>query len=164
MVYDKEQVLSFLPHRNPFLFIDEVLKVEIPEAARGLPLPLKFTDLVGGKTVARFFVDDSMKVLEGHFPGSPIVPGVVQVEMMAQASCFLVTKSFDKPINEIKVEVALLGVDKARFRKPVVPPMELTIETELVKVRGNIMAYDCKVYHQKELVSEASILATIKFI
>ncbi len=164
MLYTKNEVLSFLPHRDPFLFIDEVIAIDLPENLKGANGPFKFTELVGGKVTAQFHVHEKVKVLEGHFPGSPILPGVVQVEMMAQASCFLVIKAFDKPLSEIKVEVALLGVDATRFRKPVVPPMTLRIESTMTKVRGSIMAYDCKLFNDSELISEASILATIKFI
>ena len=89
MLLDKTQVMKFLPHRDPFLFIDSVKDVTLPENLRGEKGPFTPAQLVGGKAICNFKVDNTVKVLEGHFPGNPILPGVVQVEMMAQAATFL---------------------------------------------------------------------------
>lgn len=161
MQLNKEQVMNYLPHREPFLFIDTVKEVILP-AGLDCKSKISASDLIGGKSICTYRVDETTKVLEGHFPGNPILPGVVQVEMMAQAASFLGIKCFDKPIEEIHLEVALLGVDQARFRKPINPPMDLEIHSTLTKVRGQIQMYDCEIRCNGEVYSQASVMASIK--
>lgn len=162
MFMDKAQVMKFLPHRDPFLFIDSVDEVILPDAIKGQKGPFAPAQLIGGKTVCRFRVDNSVKVLEGHFPGNPILPGVVQVEMMAQASSFLSLFALEKPIEEVKLTVALLSVDAARFRKPIVPTMDLEIRSVLTKVRGPMWVYDCEIYSNGDLMSQCTVMASLK--
>lgn len=92
MLMDKNLVMKFLPHRDPFLFVDSVKEIVLPPELEGQSGPFTQQQLIGGKSVCNYRVDDSVKVLEGHFPGNPILPGVVQVEMMAEQhhSCALV--------------------------------------------------------------------------
>lgn len=161
MLLDKKQVMEFLPHRDPFLFIDGVKEIILPEELKGKTGPFTASQLVGGKAICVFKVDDSVKVLEGHFPGNPILPGVVQVEMMAQAASFLAT--YIRPPGNNSVEVALLGIDSARFRKPIIPPMDLEIHATLTKVRGPIQMYDCSIYYNGDLISQTSVMASLKF-
>jgi 3-hydroxyacyl-[acyl-carrier-protein] dehydratase len=162
MLMDKNQVMKFLPHRDPFLFIDAVLEVVLPEELKGQKGPFTTQQLVGGRSSCKFRVDHSVKVLEGHFPGNPILPGVVQVEMMAQAASFLASKSLKRPIEEVKIEVILLGIDSARFRKPVIPSMDLEIHSTLVKVRGPINIYECEIRSNGELMSQTTVMASLK--
>jgi 3-hydroxyacyl-[acyl-carrier-protein] dehydratase len=162
MLMDKTQVMKFLPHRDPFLFIDGVKEIILPEGLKDHKGPLTPQQLIGGKAICVFRVDESVKVLEGHFPGDPILPGVVQVEMMAQAASFLATNCLEKPIEESRLEVQLLGVDSARFRKPVIPPMDLEIHATLNKVRGPIQMYDCEIYSNGDLISQTSVMASLK--
>lgn len=162
MLMEKKQVMDFLPHRDPFLFIDGVKEITLCESLKGQTGPFTPTQMIGCKTVCIFKVDKSVKVLEGHFPGNPVLPGVVQVEMMAQAASFLATQC--KPDQESKIDVALLGVDSARFRKPVIPPMDLEIHATLTKVRGPIQMYDCEIYSNGDLISQSSVMASLKFI
>jgi 3-hydroxyacyl-[acyl-carrier-protein] dehydratase len=162
MLMDKSQVMRFLPHRDPFLFIDAVVDIVLPETLKGLPGPFTPTQLIGGKSICSFKVDSTVKVLEGHFPGNPILPGVVQVEMMAQAASFLATKTLSKPIEEVKIDVALLGIDSARFRRPIIPPMDLEIHSSLVKIRGPIHIYECEIRSKGELISQSTVMASLK--
>jgi 3-hydroxyacyl-[acyl-carrier-protein] dehydratase len=158
MHMNKEQVMAFLPHRDPFLFIDTVKEVVLPEGLSGQG-PFTAQQLIGGKAVCTFKVDDKVKVLEGHFPGNPILPGVVQVEMMAQAGSFLAQYTLPKGA---KLDVALLSVDSARFRKPIIPTMELDITAHLIKVRGPIWMFECQIHCQGDLISQTSCMASIK--
>lgn len=162
MLMDKKQVMKFLPHRDPFLFIDGVKEVVLPESLKGKKGPFKANELVGGKSICTFKVDNSVKVLEGHFPGNPILPGVVQVEMMAQAASFLCVHMLTKPLEETKLDVALITVESAKFKKPVIPPMDLEIHATLEKSRGIFQSYSCEIYSGGELVSQCSVMATIK--
>jgi 3-hydroxyacyl-[acyl-carrier-protein] dehydratase len=162
MLLDKKQVMNFLPHRDPFLFIDTVKEIILPESLQGKTGPFTPQEIIGGKSICTFKVDNSVKVLEGHFPGYPILPGVVQIEMMAQAASFLVIHCLEKPIEQCKLDVQLLGVDSARFRKPVIPPMDLEIHAILNKVRGPIQMYDCELYSNGELIAQTSVMASLK--
>jgi 3-hydroxyacyl-[acyl-carrier-protein] dehydratase len=162
MLMDKAQVMAFLPHRNPFLFIDTVKEVILPAELAGKSGPFTPKDLIGGKAICTFRVDQSVTVLEGHFPNYPILPGVVQIEMMAQAASFLAIHCLEKPLSQAKLDVQLLGVESARFRKPIIPPMDLEIHSMLTKVRGPIQIYDCELYSAGELVSQTSVMASLK--
>jgi 3-hydroxyacyl-[acyl-carrier-protein] dehydratase len=162
MLMDKKKVMGFLPHRDPFLFIDGVREVILPESVKDKIGPFKPQEIIGGKVICTFTVDDSVKVLEGHFPGFPILPGVVQIEMMAQAASFLAIHCLEKPIEQSKLDVQLLGVETAKFRKPVIPPMELEIHATLTKVRGPIQMYDCEIFSNGELISQTSVMASLK--
>lgn len=154
--------MDFLPHRDPFLFIDTVKEIILPDALKDKNGPFTPAEIVGTKSICTFKVDNSVKVLEGHFPGYPILPGVVQIEMMAQAASFMAIHCLEKPITEAKLDVQLLGVDSARFRKPVIPPMDLEIHAVLNKVRGPIQMYDCELYSNGELISQTSVMASLK--
>ncbi len=161
MELDKEQVKSFLPHRDPFLFIDKVESIRFvnPGQKEG-----KVDNLVGCEVRAKFFIRPDHPILEGHFPGNPIVPGVVQVEMMAQASSLGLCKLFDRPFEKKDLKLALLSVSNAKFRKPILPNMDLEIVALCTKFRGKQginahSTYECKIYHNNELMSEASLFA-----
>tara|TARA_R110002072_G_scaffold534_6_gene3826 strand:+ start:6895 stop:7395 length:501 start_codon:yes stop_codon:yes gene_type:complete len=161
MIYKKEDVLNFLPHREPFLFVDSVSKVELgSDATQKESMTTK--DLVGSTVVAHFFTREDHPIFAGHFPGKPILPGVVQIEMMAQASSFALSK-IHKDSTELEMDVALLSVSDAKFRKPVLPGYELEIRTTCTKVRGGFMNHDCEIYYNGELMSQASVFATITF-
>jgi 3-hydroxyacyl-[acyl-carrier-protein] dehydratase len=162
MLMDKRQVMAFLPHRDPFLFIDEVNSVELPPELKSKKGPFTASELIGGKTFCTYHLTEKTKVLEGHFPNHPILPGVVQVEMMAQASAFLMIHAIKTSIEEAKLDVALLSVDKAKFRKPVTPNMKLDISTKLIKVRGTITTYSAEIHCNGELMSESSFMASLK--
>ena len=162
MLLNKTQVMEFLPHRDPFLFIDTVKEVVLPPELQGQKGPFTTTQLVGAKSICTFKVDDSVKVLEGHFPGNPILPGVVQIEMMAQSASFLCVHTLTKPIEETNLNVQLLSVESAKFRKPIIPPMDLEIHSTLKKVRGPFQTYECEIYSGGELLSQCSVMASLK--
>lgn len=162
MLMNKKEVMEFLPHRDPFLFIDTVKEVILPESLAGRKGPFTTQELVGGKSICTFKVDNTVKVLEGHFPGFPILPGVVQIEMMAQAASFLAISTLERPISESKLDVQLIGVESAKFRKPVTPPMDLEVHAKLTKVRGPIQLYECELYSNGELVAQTTVMASLK--
>lgn len=115
MVLDITQIQQMLPHRYPFLFIDRVLGWEVDKSIH-----------------ARKLVSMSDPILQGHFPGHPILPGVVQVEMMAQAAALLAQLSgaFD-PAHQLCLFV---GIQEARFRMPIVPGDVLDIHVESLRL------------------------------
>src|SRR5690554_1418753 len=125
MLLNKEQVLQFLPHRDPFLFIDSVREVDTSACAAQ---ELKSArDLVGVRVIAEFEIRENLDVLRGHFPGNPILPGVVQIEMIAQASAFLSYPILGADLDSVDVETLLLAVEKSKFRKPLTPGMKLEV-------------------------------------
>jgi 3-hydroxyacyl-[acyl-carrier-protein] dehydratase len=117
VLMNKEQIMEIIPHRDPFLLIDEVLEME-----------------VGVRIKARKYIKPDEFWFKGHFPDYPVTPGVLMVEMLAQAGavCML-----SKP--EYKGKIAFFGgIDKAKFRRQVVPGDVLDLEVEIIKVRGPV--------------------------
>ena len=159
-----DDIKSFLPHRDPFLFIDSVEEITLPEGLDIQTLEInQYKPLLGGLVEANFEVKESLNCFQGHFPGNPVFPGVLQIEMMAQASAFLMTACKQYQVKDTEIEVAFLRVDQARFRKMVVPPMSLKITAKLTKVRGLICQFDCQIFHKDQIISEAGIMASLKF-
>lgn len=165
MKLDKDEVLAYLPHRDPFLFIDTVEDVVIPEELKTkLDAGEEITsrDLVGTKVIANYEIKEDMPVLKGHFPGNPILPGVLQVEMMAQAGAFVSIALDLKNRNDLEVDTLLLAVDKSKFRKPLGPGAQLRIETTMKKCRGNIATYECLINDETgDKASEATFMAKL---
>ena len=166
MQINKEQVMQFLPHRDPFLFIDSIENIKKNEIELNPGDITTCQDTIGVETKAKFFVREDLEIFKGHFPGNPILPGVVQIEMMAQAACFAIAVRDQNPF-EITLDVAFLSVNNAKFRKPVVPGLNLKIFTICTKCRGKfkepMMTYDCSVIHENLVMSESSIFASVKY-
>jgi 3-hydroxyacyl-[acyl-carrier-protein] dehydratase len=163
MLLNSEQVKKILPHRDPFLFIDSVESISL---AGQPPIQGKVYDLkeiLEAEVIANYRTKKDHAIFAGHFPDYPILPGVVQVEMMAQATSFIVLLVTEKPF-EMKMEVALLGINEARFRKPVLPEMDLKLVTKLLKIRGPMITSECKLYCNNQLMSEATVLASLKML
>jgi 3-hydroxyacyl-[acyl-carrier-protein] dehydratase len=161
MVLTNQDVVTFLPHRDPFLFIDSVESVLTPGGGPLSTEPLDLKQCVGIEVVAHYRTRADHPIFAGHFPGNPILPGVVQVEMMAQATSFAIIPAV-KDFRAMKLDVALLSVSEAKFRKPILPEMDLVIKTSCVKVRGPMMSSDCKIFVNDQLMSEASVMASIR--
>lgn len=160
MLYEREAVMKFLPHRDPFLFIDSVVSVE-HERSDLSPSNTSVRDLVGTKIHAKYTTKPDHPIFAGHFPGNPILPGVVQVELMAQAAAFVLHMLYED-ITQVKIDVALLSVANAKFRKPVLPGMELDIYTECTRARNIMITDDCKIMHNGEVMSQAEVMASVR--
>ncbi|HAO92350.1 MAG: 3-hydroxyacyl-ACP dehydratase FabZ [Deltaproteobacteria bacterium] len=137
---DVKEIQTILPHRYPFLLIDRILELDPGKSAKGLK----------NVTINEPF-------FQGHFPGYPIMPGVLIIEAMAQVGAVLAFRSAS--VNN-KV-VYFMGIDKARFRKPVTPGDTLTITVNVTKCRGSIWAFKAQAYVADALVAEAELMATI---
>lgn len=162
MLYELEDVKRIMPHRDPFLFIDSIEKVYFEDAekeAKGRVFEIR--EMAGAIVEANYQTKEDHPIFTGHFPGNPILPGVVQIEMIAQAAIFAAHKAKDNMIDK-RLDVALLGVSAAKFRKPVVPNMNLRIVSKCVKYRGVMMQQDGEIYEGDQLVAQASILASLK--
>jgi 3-hydroxyacyl-[acyl-carrier-protein] dehydratase len=156
-----EEVKEFLPHRDPFLFVDKINDIVLSEDLEEKE-SYDVKDVVGGKVFGSYRTKPDHPIFDGHFPGNPILPGVIQIEMMAQFSSFAFMKIHPN-WKELTMEVMLLGVNSSKFRKPVFPDMDLEIVTECEKVRGPFLTNNCVIRHNGEVMSEASVLATVKF-
>ncbi|MCX5803166.1 MAG: 3-hydroxyacyl-ACP dehydratase FabZ [Proteobacteria bacterium] len=138
---DINEILKLLPHNYPFLLVDKILEYE----------PAK--KIVGIKNVTfnePFFT--------GHFPQKPIMPGVLIVEAMAQTGGILAFKSFP----EMKGSVFFIGIDHARFRKPVIPGDQLKFVVEVAKHKREIWIFEGRAFVDDEIVAEAKIMAMLK--
>lgn len=138
---DINEIMKYLPHRYPFLLVDRI--VEIGESK-----------IVGLKNVT---INEPF--FQGHFPGHPIMPGVLLIEAMAQVGGIFAFKSMNAT-PETKV-VYFMGIDKARFRKPVLPGDQIRFELELLKKRGPVYSFKGNAFVDGKLVAEAELLATI---
>lgn len=161
MLYGQEKVKEFLPHRDPFLFINGIKSITFPAVSPGVQPQDK--DLVGSSVVGCFWVLPDLPMFQGHFPGNPILPGVIQIEMMAQAAGFPLTVVHENLWVD-KIEMALMSVTSTKFRKPIRPNMEIDIHVTCTKRRGAVFSYEGLITHHEEVMSESSFLASIKIL
>jgi 3-hydroxyacyl-[acyl-carrier-protein] dehydratase len=143
MVYDINQIQEMLPHRYPFLLVDRITDVKEGEYVEGY-LNISITN----------------QVFQGHFPGHPIYPGVLIIEGMAQTGAILPFTVMSKEELNDKV-VYFMSIDKAKFRKPVLPGDKLVYKILTIKHRGKIWQLKGEAYVDGELVSEAELKAMI---
>jgi 3-hydroxyacyl-[acyl-carrier-protein] dehydratase len=137
-----KEIMNILPHAYPFLLVDRIIEVEPGKR------------IVGIKNVTY-----NEPFFPGHFPGHPIMPGVLIVEAMAQTAGVLVFSSL--PQGQLKTPVYFLGIDNVRFRKPVVPGDQLRLELEITKHRQSIWGFKGKALVDGNLVAEAELLAML---
>jgi 3-hydroxyacyl-[acyl-carrier-protein] dehydratase len=137
-----DEIMKILPHAFPFLLVDRIVEIELGKR------------IVGIKNVTY-----NEPFFPGHFPGRPIMPGVLIVEAMAQTAGVLAFKSM--PEEEQGRPVYFLGIDNVRFRKPVVPGDQLHLELEITKHRQAIWGFKGKASVDGKLVAEAGLLAML---
>lgn len=135
------EIMSYLPHRYPFLLVDRILEFEANKR------------IVGIKNVTM-----NEPFFQGHFPGHPIMPGVLLIEAMAQTGGVMALKSDPNAAEKV---VYFMSIDKAKFRKPVVPGDQVRFELELIKQRSNITAFKGVATVDGAVVAEAEMMAMI---
>jgi beta-hydroxyacyl-ACP dehydratase FabZ len=133
--------LRIMPHRYPFLLIDRIIDLE----------PNKSVVAIKNVSINEPF-------FAGHFPGHPIMPGVLIVEAMAQAGGFLLLNTVEEPEKKV---VYFIGIDEVRFRKPVIPGDQLRFELEMLQFRRGTCRMQGKAFVENDLVTEATLMATI---
>lgn len=139
--YDIEKILNLLPHRYPFVLVDRVLSLES-----------------GVKICALKNVTINEPFFQGHFPDKPIMPGVLIVEGMVQAGGLLLTECLPPDTHG---RVCFSGVDRARFRSPVIPGDQLIYEVEIEKRRSRVVKMSAKAFVDNNRVAEAKLMALI---
>ncbi len=139
---DIQEVLRILPHRYPFLMIDKVLEFE------------KDQRLIAIKNVTY-----NEPFFTGHFPVKPVMPGVMIVEAMAQATGLLAGASNPETVTDTSIYL-FVGVDKARFKKPVGPGDQMLIEVVQTSVKRGIGIFDCVAKVDDKIVATANIMCT----
>jgi 3-hydroxyacyl-[acyl-carrier-protein] dehydratase len=135
------QIKRYLPHRYPFLFVDIVDDVVIGESIR-----------------ARKSVTGNEDFFNGHFPGNPVVPGVIQIEAMGQAGALLAILSGAKASATRAIYVAT--IDDCKFRRPIVPGDVMDLRAKVLRTRLGMWKLGCEVYVRDQLASSATISAT----
>ena len=116
---------------------------------------------LGTKIIALKNVTYNEPFFRGHFPGNPIMPGVLQIEAMAQTSALASSLAHDGELK--RVEVVIASIKNAKFRKPVVPGDSLRIVAEITRDRSRMATMSCKMYVDDQVVSEADLVAVISF-
>tara|TARA_B100001093_G_scaffold475233_1_gene500649 strand:+ start:155 stop:601 length:447 start_codon:yes stop_codon:yes gene_type:complete len=140
---NKSDIAKLLPHREPMLLIDELHDI----------IDLKSATAVVNVKKNSFFV-------QGHFPDNPVMPGVLIVESFGQAAAALTAHGLDKSTYENKL-VFLMGVEKARFRNPVIPNCKLILKIEAIRSHGRVWKYKGEAYVDQIKMADAIWSATI---
>ena len=140
---NKNQIRELLPHREPMLLVDELYDIKKLSSATALVKVRKDS----------FFV-------QGHFPNNPVMPGVLIVESFGQAAAALTASGLDKSTYENKL-VFLMGVEKARFRNPVIPDCDLILKIEAIRSHGRVWKYKGTAKVDGKRMADAEWSATI---
>ena len=140
---NKKEIIELLPHREPMLLIDELNNIKKLFSA---------TAIVNVKKDS-FFV-------QGHFPGNPVMPGVLIVEAFGQAAAALTAHGIDKETYENKL-VFLMGIEKARFRNPVIPDCKLELKIQAIRTHGRVWKYKGDAFVDGKKMADAQWSATI---
>ena len=139
----KDEIKKLLPHREPMLLIEELINIKKLHSA---------TAIVNVKKDS-FFV-------QGHFPDNPVMPGVLIVESFGQAAAALTAHGLDKSTYDDKL-VFLMGIEKARFRNPVIPDCKLVLKIEAIRSHGRVWKYKGEAFVDEKKMADAIWSATI---
>ncbi|MCF8261447.1 MAG: bifunctional UDP-3-O-[3-hydroxymyristoyl] N-acetylglucosamine deacetylase/3-hydroxyacyl-ACP dehydratase [Melioribacteraceae bacterium] len=142
IVFDIEAIQRILPHRYPLLLVDKVVHLDMEKKATGIK-SVTFNE--------QFF--------QGHFEGQRVMPGVLIIEALAQLGGILMLNSSLNPAEKL---IFFMGINKARFRRPVVPGDQLILEAEVISKREKMMVFSGKAYVDDKLVAEAELMASIQ--
>ena len=142
--YDILKIMELLPHRYPFLLVDRILELEKEKTIKALK----------NVTINEPF-------FQGHFPAEPIMPGVLIIEAMAQAGGVLGHSSIPKKSGEMLMY--FMGIDKVKFRKPVLPGDQLILDVEILRQRKMTFKMKGRASVNNKIVAEAELLATLEY-
>jgi len=140
---DKKEILELLPHREPMLLIDELYDIEKLSSATAI-----------------VYVKRDSFFVQGHFPENPVMPGVLIVEAFGQAAAALTAHGLDKETYDNKL-VFLMGIEKARFRNPVIPDCKLELKILAIRTHGRVWKYKGDAFVDGKKMADAQWSATI---
>jgi len=145
---DIKQIMQRLPHRYPMLLVDKVLEME-----------------AGKRIVAIKNVTMNEPFFQGHFPHHPVMPGVLIIEAMAQAAALFSFEGHDEfKADNPKLAYYLVGVDEARFRRPVVPGDQLRLEVEALRISKSICKYSARALVDGQEVASAKLMCALRLM
>ena len=140
---NKDQIKKLLPHREPMLLIDELTDIKKLSSATGI-----------------LYLKKDSQFVQGHFPGQPVMPGVLIVEAFGQTAAALTAHGIDKETYDNKL-VFLMSVEKARFRSPVIPDCKLELRIESIRSHGRVWKYKGEAFVGEKKMADAQWSATI---
>jgi 3-hydroxyacyl-[acyl-carrier-protein] dehydratase len=140
---NKNQIKDLLPHREPMLLIDELVNIKKLSSATGI-----------------LYLKKDSPFVQGHFPGQPVMPGVLIVEAFGQTAAALTAHGIDKETYENKL-VFLMSVEKARFRSPVIPDCKLELKIKSIRSHGRVWKYKGEAFVGEKKMADAQWSATI---
>tara|TARA_B100000780_G_C20852597_1_gene338861 strand:+ start:183 stop:635 length:453 start_codon:yes stop_codon:yes gene_type:complete len=140
---NKKKIAELLPHREPMLLIDELHDIEKLSSATAI-----------------VYVKKSSFFVQGHFPENPVMPGVLIVEAFGQAAAALTAHGIDKETYDNKL-VFLMGIEKARFRNPVIPDCTLELKIKAIRTHGRVWKYKGEAFVNEKKMADALWSATI---
>ncbi len=141
MIINKEEIKNLIPHRDPFLFVDKCTIIE-----------------PGKKGISERFFSEKEYFFAGHFPDNPIVPGVIIVEALAQTAGIVVSNEFK---NEKDKSVLFMSVNKARFRKPILPNQNIRFEVNFLNNVKDVYKFEGHAFFENTKVAETEFTAMI---
>jgi beta-hydroxyacyl-ACP dehydratase FabZ len=139
---DIKRILEMIPHRYPMLMVDRVIDMQLDQSAVGIK----------NVTINEPF-------FQGHFPGHPIMPGVLIIEAMAQVGGMLLMRSIEDPSSKV---VYFMSLDNVKFRRPVKPGDQLRLELEVLQMRGTMSKMRGVAYVDGQVVTEAEMAAMVR--
>jgi len=137
---DIKEIQKFLPHRYPFLMVDRIIEIE-----------------PGKKAIGIKNVTINEEFFQGHFPGEPIMPGVLIIEALAQVAGILAFRSG----ATVGKSVYFMSIEKAKFRKPVVPGDQLRLEIQILQQRGNVWRFSGHAIVEEKMAAETEFTAMV---
>jgi len=143
MQLNKEDIKKYIAHRDPMLLLDRVVNC----------------DVENGEIHAQFDVKEDWDILKGHFPGAPIMPGVLITEACAQASAVLTNVIAGRTSEETLFY--FMAIENVRFRQPVLPECVLDLKVKLVKKKASILKFEAKAYVNDKLATECAFTAKV---
>jgi 3-hydroxyacyl-[acyl-carrier-protein] dehydratase len=141
---DIHEILTRLPHRYPFLLVDRVLSIDKGIAIQAL------------KNVT---INEPYFV--GHFPHRPVMPGVLMLEALAQVSALLALDAMNQALTPDTV-VYFVGIDNARFKRPVEPGDQLTLNSKIERYKAGIYKFSCSAYVGQDIAAQADLMCTMR--
>ncbi len=140
-----QDIIKLLPHRYPFLLVDRIIEIEL-----------------GKRVVGLKNVTANEPFFQGHFPGNPIMPGVLITEAMAQVGGVLARLTLSGPAEKENTDsVLFMSMDKVKYRKPVVPGDQLRFEVQALRTGSRVWKMAGKAFVDRDLVAEAELVATV---